>query len=513
MGLPLPSFTAYERMVRDAPRHELPGGAVWSMVDLLPDIDAPARARGAFTDFVNVGITGQAPVGNGWGNFGSAKNSLVITADKAATKVSSAGATTSVGTVPAASASYPCSRMVSHRQKLLLAPRGQAAGSPLYVWDGTANVSVATGSPAAPLDVAVYKDFSVAVGDDSGTNPTTVFFSNAGDPTTWQTGVSYINTKDNLVAVAALRDVIILFGKTSIQRILGSIPPGNGPSDMRLDYLTPSYQGILDSRSIVAYQSGVIFADDQAVWFTEGVSLKNLTEKGGIQQYWRKLIEHDGAAYAVAWLHRGYYFITLWKIAGGTPIDTLVCDLDRNAWYRMSNMDFLGGAAGGVFSGVDDTALAYQHSDGSVRLATISSIFGTDVSGQDPNGVWIQPTIETPYMRGWMRLHRKWIPSAGLQSWRNVYLNYDLAGGGALSFKYSLTPETDATGTTTYSPLPNWTGSLGSTTGKVRRRIPLQLPSTGIAFQIQVQNSGAAWTSFRMYEMEFEFYPRETSRV
>lgn len=508
MGLPFPFVMAYERMVRDMARHELPAGACWNLVDVFPDMDAPARARGAFGEYVNSGVL-QVPVGLGWSNFGGSPAHLLVTADKGATKISSSGAVSAMGSVPAASPQYPISRMVSLNDKLVFAPRGAAAGGALQIFDGSSFVHAATNSPTSPLDVAVLGDFAVAVAGDK------VYFSNPGDPTTWSPSTSYIQLQDDTIAIGALRGLLVVFCEGSIWRIRGTIPPGNGPSNMQVDPLAPAMQGILDARTVGYYASTLLFANDQGVWQTDGVSLKNLTEKFGIQQYWRDLIENQGAQAAVAWVHRGYYFITLFASAGQTtPLDTLVCDLDRGSWFRMSNMAFLGGAANSVISSKDDVALGYLHSDGSARIATISQVFETDSSGQDPNGVWISPVIETPYLRGFLRLHRKWIQSPGLQTWRNAYLNYDLKGGGQVDLTYTSNPETDSSGVATYSSLPDWGSSgLPSTSGRSRVRIPLQVTAQGLAFKIAVVPTAAEWTSFRLWEVEVEFYPRETSRV
>ena len=168
------------------------------------------------------------------------------------------------------------------------------------------------------------------------------------------------------------------------------------------------------------------------------------------------------------------------------------------------------GACNAQVAGVDDVSFLYTDSANNSVVGTISQIFEVVSSGQDPNSAWITPTIETPYLRGFMRLRRKWIPSAGLQTWRFLYVGYDLAGGGQLQVSYTTSLESNPS----YSALPNWVGSLLSTVARVRRRIPLQIgPSNGAAFKLAVVNSGSAWTSFRLFELETEYYPRETSRV
>ena len=59
----------------------------------------------------------------------------------------------------------------------------------------------------------------------------------------------------------------------------------------------------------------------------------------------------------------------------------------------------------------------------------------------------------------------------------------------------------------------NWSGSLGPTSSKDRVRIPMQVSANGLAFKLAVVPSGTAWSSFRLWDIEVEFYPRETSRV
>ncbi len=448
------------------------------------------------------------PLGIGWADFNGVPAHLVIAGDRSAIKIDANRGVTSVGSV---TSTGTCSRMVAHRDKLIFC--SQKGDEPIQIWDGSSNVAAVATSPTGVVDVCTYEDYSVAVGGNN------VYFSNPGDASTWSAGTSFIKMPDDVVAVSSLRNVIVVFGASSIYRIRGSVPPGNGPSNMVVETLAPNMQGTIDSRSIAYYANSLIFANDQGVWQTDGTSLKNLTEKFGVQQYWKELVEKLNAGnskFAVAWQHRGYYFITIgyfYVTAGITHrvyLDTLVFDLDRGACYRMSNMGFLG-AANALIGGIDDCSLLYQNpSDNTGRIGTISQIFDPTVSGVDGNGGVIQPSIETGYLRGFLRLHRKWISSPGLQTWRYMYLTYDLDGGGVLSLSYSADPTTDSNGNVPYTPLAS---APGATAGRQRIRIPVMVTANGLAFKIAVQPSGNAWTSFRLYEVEVDFYPRETSRI
>lgn len=514
MGMPFPMITAYERMVRDAPRHELPPGACWTLQDAIPDrFDAPVAQRGAMALWSHVTPATADPIGIGWGQFSGGTGNLLLMSDGSAQGLDNSKVQTARGTFPVASpTSFRTPPMVSHRQKLVFAPRGKSGGNGLYIYDGASNIVAVTGmSGLGPLSVGLFNDYTAWFGDESNSHPQRIGFSNAGDPSTYQPTVSFVDMPQTVLGGACLRDLIVVFCKNAIYRVRGSIPPGNGPSDMRVELLSPKVFGLIDPRSIVYYGTSVIFANQQGVWMTDGVSLKNLTEKGGIHQLWINAV-NTGITECVSWVYRGNLFVSIWNGVGhysNPPTWTLMYDFDRNAWSTMSNMNFFGGAAQGIYGSTEDVGLFFNQNDapsGFPGIATIASIFTPD-NGADPfpssNTLVEGLMVETGLLRGFMRLHRKWIPSSGLQTWRNIYLNYELQGTSTLQVWY----KTDDFGN--YKPLTSLAANAAST--KVRSKIPLGETSNMLGLKYNL--SGGSTTGFRLYETEAEFYPRETSRL
>ena len=175
---------------------------------------------------------------------------------------------------------------------------------------------------------------------------------------------------------------------------------------------------------------------------------------------------------------------------------TLVCDLNRKQWFRMTNINVRS-----LFSGSGSRAMerVFGGITGTGRLARISRVFfpgtASDVQA-DGNGWFIYPKIETP----WYRLGQE-----GRKRIRFVYVSYDLrtpAPTNPLYVGYLTSPTVG----TEYKAA----GYLPSTEEYKRLRVPINKFPYGIAFYVQ---SYEGIEVLRLYDLAVEAQAAERSRI
>jgi hypothetical protein len=188
MPHPYPVASVFtEGMRRDVDRAMLPGGAVWNLVDFIPDeLAAAASGRGgwtysgpAMTAVTQITAIGYHPVAK----------KVVGCDSRSPSHLWDVIAGTDLGfsdLPPAVSPPW-------YHRELLLFPCGSGAqyydgatvadlNFPYNIWFGTA-----------------YKDHSVV----AQTNNERVYFSAAGDPTTWDTNFGWWDTTGHVTGLAA----------------------------------------------------------------------------------------------------------------------------------------------------------------------------------------------------------------------------------------------------------------------------------------------------------------------
>jgi hypothetical protein len=241
---------------------------------------------------------------------------------------------------------------------------------------------------------------------------------------------------------------------------------------------------------------------------TDGTTTKNLTLMGGVSNYWR---DNFLATYAttfkiVSAIYRGHLIISLVN-ASNVYVDTLVCDLNRNVWWRNTNWPMRSAAQ--VHNVPEECYVGMG-----ARVAQVSTCWSpTAANKNDADGTAVTWTIESAMHRGFMRLHRRWIVSQAIQTWRALYLDYDMrdAASDNPSIRVSVlndSPEsttyTDATAGTAQPPDPLKTSAWS------RIRMLINHPSNGLAYKLQSTNASA---DTRIYGVESEYAGREGSRT
>ena len=85
---------------------------------------------------------------------------------------------------------------------------------------------------------------------------------------------------------------ILVFHPAMIERIRGTLPPEtNVDTDMFVETLTDQV-GCIHPHTIVPWRENIIFADERGVFMTDGSTVRNLTELGGMGDFWRQAYGH-----------------------------------------------------------------------------------------------------------------------------------------------------------------------------------------------------------------------------
>jgi hypothetical protein len=175
-------------MRRDIPRHELPSNVAWNIVDFIPDLEAPLRKRGGWqyhsNDIAATKATASYVTGGLVAPFSAATKNLAVDEDGELYVIASNGGVTDVGAAVTVS-----QNPVFHRDKAII-PAAGGATAPKY-YDGTTLAALA-GSPPSAVYACVHKDRTVL--GRTTANKERLWFSDAGDPTSWDTTNTYWDT-------------------------------------------------------------------------------------------------------------------------------------------------------------------------------------------------------------------------------------------------------------------------------------------------------------------------------
>jgi hypothetical protein len=504
---------------RDFPRDQMPRQYLWDVVDYVPlVIDANLTGRGGWTWGSTV-LGGDATSGI-LAPFPTGERLLVTGADGQWYEINQ----NSPYTATAVGACRP------GKQNPIAAGSAAAGGTAIVAFDATrAQVPQILSSPSTTLTfadmhasapkapVGTYYNDMIVVGGAPGAENIISFSYPGALQNAWDS-ISQLGAPKPVTALAALRAVIIVFHAGSTSRIRGSVPDrSTGHGDMGLEPLFDRV-GTTDPRTISYWQDSVIFADEHGVHVTDGAIIRNLCSQGGILYYWRQLYANQISLAACTFLD--YYQITV-RRSDGTNV-TLVCDLNRRQWFRLSNIYAISYVASSGSTGMERI---WASMAGTKRLARIGPVYfpitaGTLTANVDADGTPILPSLET----GWYALGRE-----GRKRARFAYLSYDarltpitdksLGGGLAdpLEGEQLEAPVVDATSpifafdfvTDPYNEAYTAMGGLPPTTRRSRYRLPVNRATYGLAFRVrQLQPS----TITRIYDLAVDSETMEASR-
>lgn len=324
-----------------------------------------------------------------------------------------------------------------------------------------------------------------------------IWFSGIALPDSWSPGTSFWDVPGEIVVAVPMRSVILVWGYSNVWMITGDTPPPGGNLATR-DLFQGN--GCMDARSLALHREYAIWANNSGVWKTDGATLTDLTESGGISQYWRSLVstfnQETGWSAAGGVIH-GYYIITIFD-NNGTYVTTLVCDIDQQSWNEFTNFP---AAMYAERSSGPGTATADGHEElffanRSIPRASLASTCWSPSSANasDADGIAVQPEIETAFSK---------LETTGLKRVRRVYVTHDVRSAGAspsLAVSVITSPESSS-----YTSI----GSFPTTTKQERKAVDVRRQTLGVGFKIAQVGASA---DTRLSEVELEGWPLEESR-
>lgn len=480
-------------MRRDMDRASLPGGSAWNLLDFIPDeLGAPLGGRGGW------GYAGSSMSGASsfkalmYAPFSGGAKVLGIDQEPKLWDVVAASAVSGTPTIPGGPPAF-------HRGRVII-PNNDGSTTPTS-YDGS-TLGALSGAPAGQL-AGVYKDHAMLA--KSSGNANRLWFSAAGDPTTWDLTEGYWDTTGDAVAIVPLLNAILIMHGDNTERLRGTIPPPD--TDMVLEPFLD--YGCLDPFSVALWRNRAVFCSAEGIYMTDGATDSDLTSTGEMKTYWQSLMVGYSSSWRIAGgIYRDHYIVSINN--GSTLVDCLCVNLLSKAapMWRFSNMH--GSCYAQVTRGAQEEL--YMGLANAGRVATISSLWSpSSTVKNDANGVTPTPIVETAGIRGWDRLHRKWIESMGSQKWRFVYLDYDVRDSASddptVTLSYGTTP---TGGYTAVSP------TFPATTDYSRSRRSLS-PTNGGAVRSQILTLKLAVTgpyaSAKINTIEGSFEPIEIGAV
>lgn len=379
------------------------------------------------------------------------------------------------------------------------------------------DVTVTDNGTAAPETIDVLIEFKLALGgqdvsissngagltgsstlststtqNGSGAGGSTrLYFSGAGNAESWDTTLRFMDTSADVVALAALRSALLVFHSGSVERIRGDIPPGSAAANMTLE---PLFDGIgaQGSNAVAVFDGSAYFADDGGVYQTDGATLTNLTQIGGIETYYQSQYLSTQKVAVGVW--RGYVFVSMLGTSDAY-VDFLVYEIRTRSWFRLSNVMAYNFS---TQHGAVDELYFSNRDTSSKQLGKLSTIFSPSVGVKnDADGSAVLPSWETGLFD---------LDSFHLKRWGDIYLSHDIRDAASDNPVLTVSYLTDPAGTSYTALSP----TLSETTGRKRSRIPLSKESYGVA--LKVAQTGAS-SATRLYGLEADVKPIEGDRL
>ena len=477
-------------MRRDGAREALPEGALWNIVDWIPEmLNARLRKRGGYThasqnlasvqpsaSYVNAGIVAEYLAG---------QSILAFDEDGRAYEIESTSVTEDIGAAI-------ITRNPLFYNDMVIVPSATAAAAPKKITRavGTHTIANLAGSPPSGQYGLVYKDVIWL------SNGRTTYFSEAGNAEVWDTTNKFMNVSYPITGYAGMSNAVLIFSKQRAARVRGSIPPPD--TDFIVD--DPVFEvGCTDNRSIAYYRDKVIFANAQGLYLTDGSVPEDITRLAGMKSWWRDVMKgregfSTGAEYSdVTWTIAGgidgdYYLYTIMN--GSTLVDSGMIDLTRFSWTRFANFD-----ASFYFPRLYPQELFFGRRAQPFVARTSPIWVPTAATKADGDGDPVLPVLETGYFEG----------EVGVKTLLRLFVGYDIRDAATdnpfLSVAYIDSPEE-----TSYTVL---TPNLTETSAYIRQMLQMDVSALGLALKIEQSNPSA---DTRLYGIELDAQQREPSR-
>lgn len=474
---------------KDFPRNAMPKSSFYGGADLIPNLIGRLRERGGWAHGSNDITAAKATasyVGGGiYAPYTAGACQVVIDEDGEVYKVASETTVTDV-----AAGVTVVQNPVFHRDKVIV-PASGGATSPKKVTNsaGTLTVAALGGSPPQAQYAAVWGDYTLL--GNTTAQPQRLYFSDPGDPETWDTTNSYWNVTQPINGLAAVRSFILIFHDGAMSRLRGTTPPTSSDGgDLFAD--DPLFQvGCTDARSIAVDGDRVMFASAEGIFLTDGSAKPaNITELCGMQTYWQEtLAGYTKSGWTISGgFERGRYFVSVMN--GSTFKLAAFIDVNRLTWWPLTNLK-----ATSMWAAAGATDELYFGRRDAARVGKLSTIFMPSSSVKnDADGTAVTAVFESPYYEG----------KFGKKRLKKLYVDHQLtdyaSDNPTAALSYIVSPES-----TSYTALST---GLVESTSKTTTKAPVNIGADGFAFKITRSGAG----DFLLYGLEAEVYAEEGSK-
>jgi len=271
------------------------------------------------------------------------------------------------------------------------------------------------------------------------------------------------------------------------------------------------------AHTITPWRENIIFADERGVFLTDGSTVRNLTELGGMGDFWRVTYgtKHQLATVGAvsAGIFLDYLCVTVnTSVSTRNNSFTLVCDLNTRSWFRFTNFPAV------CYIPSEDAMeqLWVGHLD-TDRLVRVSRMFQDVVPPPVPLPDYVDGNGE-PVLSSMTTGFNRLSEAEGMQRLHHVFLSYHHQSftraqeNAALKVEYRTDPPTPedidmATGSVT-----GWTlaGSLPDVAEYSRKKLPVGKRAFGVMVRItDIQSSRIT----RVYSIGVERTSQDRAKV
>lgn len=488
-------------MKRDFPQDQMPSGSVWDVQDMLPNRVGTGTADGEYRSLETRGgweyrtnaLTGETDI-DAIAYFGGAVTEIWIAGDGSVYSSDlGSGTVTDEGTIGGAPVQHPVEFYSGADEQLVMFRA--SPGTPQRLPKDLGAIVTMTSTDSAPS--AFYGDVFKQrfwMGN-TASNPARVFFSGAGDVTSWDTTNDWVDTDAVVDGLASLRNVLLVFHPFKTSRIRGIAP------DLIIEEAFPISPFDTFSWTRTGPDTMVLAAPEGLI-ITDGAATKDLTKASGMGSWWREKMQESKDNSGVPSCPMGYadgWLCINLKYASFNY--SFLINIDTGAWFSTTNMDFnaIASAPGvGVTDFPSDEIWAGTGGSNPRGLTVYPNVFTT--AQQDGDGTEPTPLVETPFYTG---------RGPTQTPVKSVYFTYNLGGATEVTGKYKTNARQQHTEYTLPSNLE--VSSQGDELKRRRVRVAKRdSMANGIALQLTKTASAG---NFALSAIEADMKAREGSRI
>jgi hypothetical protein len=486
----------------DEGKDAVPEGFAWDMADFIPQyLGAKLRARAPWGYYSGVLAN---PIDNITFAPYSAGERIIVNAGTTIYRIDPPATFNNPGTAVSLGTIRPTASPIFHRNRMVLPHFAGSQRAQTLDWNGTTyTIAELPASSFMGQLGTVFGDRVVLA--NSAAEPTTLAFSKPGDPMLDWNVLSKIPTSLPITGIVEQRGTLLVFHSGSVERIRGAHPPdsdsGNQFGDMLLEPLFGNV-GCINARTISRWGDNVLFADARGIHMTDGSSIVNLAEEGGMSKRWADLMGDifrrlDGVT--TEWhmggtVFRDYYILSHRNVRMGANY-CFVIHIPTREWIRLGNVN---SNCFGVSAGASEMLLAADMN--TKRVVELSRVFAHDEDRGFPlvdgNDIPVLPYVET----GWLHL-------PAYSRVHSLFFDYETFGFSddpAIEVAYKLTPAMRQGEDFKVA------GTLLDTGPAVKRKLRMGVRARGIALKLQAVEPVY---DLRLHGIEAHIDPEESTHL